>query len=277
MKFKFSALFSLLLAGCQHDYTPDHSLKQAWTPELERSQPKNTPYGLVYKTGHKQVIYVAVDSRNRKATNTFINSFIENRKPDIVLFQGHSMQEKLTPERVNISVREHQPILKGASATREQVLGNLKKYGIIERDYVLFQTITLMNQAWLYETKTPLELQNKASHYLKTDPNAQKFGLTYQDLENWFYEKMGTPLTYQFIQNSEMIAPKDPRLTMTNYFQKIASYEDQIDDAVVMEILAQTLGEYNNVMIIRAGSKYVVERAVLHKMLNASGPTEIVN
>ena len=277
MKFKVSALMALLLVGCQHDYNLDHSLKKAWAPDLENTQPSRIPYGLVYNVGNKQILYVAVNSGNKKVRNNFLNILIEKRKPDLVLFQGASIKEKLTPERVRINVKGHQPVLKGASATREQILENLKKYGITERDYVLFQTILLMNQVWLHETKTPLELQTKAAHYLKTDPNAEKFGLTYRDLQHWFYEKMGTPLTYQLIQNSEMVAPKDPQLKTTNALQKISSYEDQIDDAIVIETLGQSLGEYNKIMIIRAGSKYVSERDVLHKMLNVSGPTEIVN
>jgi hypothetical protein len=156
-------------------------------------------------------------------------------------------------------------------------LENLEEYGITEKDYVMYQLINLMNQKWQFEARTPQERQYKAIRYLSTDPDAKKFGISYKNVQDWFQQKMEMPMTEQLILDGEIVAPKDPQLMTTNYLQKIASYEDEIDDAIVMDTLAETLDDYTTIMIIRAASKYVVERDVLHEMLGVSGPIEIVN
>lgn len=73
------------------------------------------------------------------------------------------------------------------------------------------------------------------------------------------------------------MAPKDPHLKSTTYLQRLAFYEDEIDNEVVMDTLSDELDEYDTVMIIRAPSKYVIERDVLHSLFNVKQPKEIIN
>ncbi|MBS0271653.1 MAG: hypothetical protein JSR85_03275 [Proteobacteria bacterium] len=278
MKFKLSLLTALLpLVGCQTAYNPDHSLKKAWSQELENTQPSQIPYGLAYNVGSKKIMYVAVSMDNTKASTDLIENLIEKWKPQVVLLQGHSIEKQVKPNAVKFRLKTHTPELKGASATRDQILENLEEYGITEKDYVIYQVINLMNQKWQFEARTPQERQYKAIRYLSMNPDAKKFGISYKNIQDWFQQKMGMPMTEALILDGEIVAPKDPQLKTTNYLQKIASYEDEIDDAVVMDTLAEALDDYTRIMIIRAASKYVVERDVLHEMLGISHPTEIMN
>jgi len=277
MKLKCSLLLSsFLLAGYGQAYVPDHSLKKAWTQELEDTQPAQRPYGLVFDLGSKRLIYIAAEPQNREKTNALIESLIEERKPQIVLLQGH-VGDNIHPSKVKFKINTFKPILKGASASRPQILTHLASYGMSEKDYEMFKLLILLNQLFQFEVHSFQEVKKKALHHLKTDPNAKKLQITYEDVEKWFHDKMGQPMTERFILNGENISPKDPKLPSTNYLQKLSSYEDEVEDAAAMENLARALEEYDKVMVIRAGSKYVMERDVLHKMLGVSKPTEIIH
>lgn len=84
-------------------------------------------------------------------------------------------------------------------------------------------------------------------------------------------------MTEAVVLEGDLVAPKDPNLPSTTYLQKISFYEDEIEDALAMETLADALEKYDTIMIIRASSKYVMEREILHQMLNVSVPTKVVN
>ncbi|MBI2708059.1 MAG: hypothetical protein HYX35_07105 [Proteobacteria bacterium] len=276
MKITISLLFSFFLTtACYGVCTPNHSLKKAWTLELEKTQPSHLPYGLIYDLGSQKVIYVAMDA-NRTKSNALLESLIKDEKPQVILLQGHE-GKTVSPSKVKFKLKNNKIVLKGASASREKILENLVPYGINEKDYESYKVLSLMNQIWYFEVDSPDKLKAKANHYLKTDPYAKKLLLTFDDIERWFQEKMGRPFTMEVVLNSENFAPKNPQLKSTTYLQKMSSYEDEIEDAVVMDNLAKALEEYKTVMIVRAGSKYVVERDVLHTMLGVSKPTKIVN
>lgn len=273
MKKKLSGIIaSTLLVGCHHEYTPDHSLKMAWTPALETTQPYQPPYGLLYNTDdQKQLIYVAAVFANLTKTNAIIEALIEELKPQVVLLQGH-VGNNIFPSKVNFQLKSYRPPLIGASASRQQILKHLANYGISERDYEIFKVIVFMNQIWQFEEKSYEGVMRKALHHLKTDQNAKNLNLKIKDIKQWFYEKIGSPMTEPFIMDGELVAPKDPKLPITNYLQKISFYEDEIEDTVVMENLAKYLKEYDRVMVIRAASKYVTEKAVLQKMIGVYEP-----
>jgi hypothetical protein len=275
MKIKIGVfLFFFLTPACYGEYAPNHSLKKAWTLELEKIQPNQLPYGLIYDLGSKKLIYVAMDS-NRTKSNALLESLIKTEKPQVILLQGH--EEKIvSPAKVKFKLKNPEIILKGASASREKILENLALYGINEKDYESYKVLNLMNQVWYFEVESPDKLKAKAKAYLSSDPHAQKLHLTFETIEKWFQEKMGRPLTMDVILNSENFAPKNPQLKSTTYLQKLSSYEDEIEDAIVMNNLAKALEEYKVVMIVRAGSKYVVEKDVLHGMLGVEKPTKVV-
>ncbi|MDP4193018.1 MAG: hypothetical protein Q8858_15740 [Bacteroidota bacterium] len=199
----------LLLTGYGHAYVPDHSLKQAWTQELEDRQPAKCPYGLVFDLGSKRLIYFAADHQNRERTSALIESLIEERKPQIVPLQGH-VGNNIHPSKVKFKLHTFKPILKGASASRPQILNHLANYGMSEKDYEMFKFLILMNQVFQFEANSFQEVKRKALNYLKTDPNAKKLQITYEDVEKWFQDKMGRPMTEKFILDGENIAPKDP-------------------------------------------------------------------
>lgn len=276
MKSKFLALVPfLLLTACQNSYSPDLSLKTAWTVELEKTQPSEIPYGLIYETDSKTVIYVAVNSSDAVKTDALIESLIEKWKPQIVLCQGHT-KDVVSPTDVRFKLHNVRPILKGASAERAQTLNHMASLGISERDFEIYLVINFMNQIWQYEVHSPEDLQNKVEHYLTTNPDAKALHITYAEIKKWFQEKTGIPMTQDAISNGTLTAPEDPEVSTTTYLQKLSFYQDEIDDAVAMETLATALRQYNTVMIIRAASKYVVEREVLHKMLGVSEPVKVV-
>lgn len=277
MKIKMGLfLFFFLIPACYGAYVPNHSLKKAWTLELEKTQPSQLPYGLIYDLGSKKLIYVATDS-NRTKSNALLESLIKNARPQVILLQGHE-EKIISPSKVKFKIKNPKIILKGASASREKILENLALYGVNEKDYESYKVLNLMNQVWCFEVESPDKLKAKANAnaYLSSDPHAQKLHLTFGAIEKWFQEKMGRPLTMEVILNSENFAPKNPQLKSTTYLQKLSSYEDEIDDAAVMNNLAKALDEYKVVMIVRAGSKYVVERDVLHAMLGVEKPTKVV-
>ncbi|MBX9786250.1 MAG: hypothetical protein K2Y08_02820 [Alphaproteobacteria bacterium] len=278
MKNKFGFfLFFLLLTACQNSYEPDHSLKQAWTNELENTQPSQIPYGLVYETGSKKLIYVAVHSAFSPAKGrALIESLIKTQKPQIILCQGHT-EERVSPTAVKFKIDNPHVILTGASAPRKKIIDHLALYGVSERDYEIYSLVTLINQQWQFEINSPKDLNAKIVHYLKTTPHAKRFHLTFEDVQTWFYEKTGHPMTIEALFEGLLVAPQDPHLASTTYLQKISFYQDEIDDAVAMSALGKALENYDTVMIIRASSKYVTERAILHKMLGVSEPTKIVN
>lgn len=275
MKIKLSLfLLFFLTSACYGEYVPNHSLKKAWTLELEKTQPSRLPYGLIYDLGPKKLVYVAMDS-NRTKSNALIESLIKKTKPQLILLQGHE-EKIISPSKVTFKVKDLNIILKGTSASREKILENLARYGINEKDYESCKVLNLMNQVWYFEVDSPDKLKAKAKAYLGAEPHAQKLHLTFEAIEKWFQEKMGRPLTMKFILKSENFAPKSPQLKSTNYLQKLSFYEDEIEDATVMNNLATALEEYEVVMIVRAGSKYVVESDVLHAMLGVEKPTKVV-
>lgn len=278
MKLKRALLLpALLLSGCYQSYMADHTLKQAWSQDLENTQPSQIPYALVYDLASKKLIYVAATADNKKQSNAIIESLIQKWRPQVVLIQGHPAEKTLQPSEIQFHLMNHKPILKGASADRQQILENLEDYGITERDYTIYQVINLANQNWQFDAKSPQDLQGMISHFLKTDSHAKKFNLTYKDIQIWFHQNIGMPLTHEILVDGEIVAPKDPQRLSTNILQKIATYEDEIDDAIAMDALSDELDEKKVVMIIRAPSKFVTERSVLHKMIGVSKPTEIVN
>lgn len=267
----------LLLTTCQNSYEPDHGLKQAWTNELENTQPSQIPYGLVYETGSKKLIYVAVHNAFGPAKGrALIESLIKTQKPQIILCQGHT-EERVSPSAVSFKLDSPHVILKGASASRKKIIEHLVLYGVSERDYEIFSLVTLINQQWKFETNSPKDLKAKIIHYLKSTPHAKELHLTFEDVQTWFYEKTGHPMTAEALFEGLLVAPQDSRLTNTTYLQKLSFYQDEIDDAVAMNALGKALENYDTVMIIRASSKYVTERAIVHKMLGVSEPIKIVN
>lgn len=278
MKIKVAILLpSLLLAACHQGFVADHSLKSAWSQELEDTQPSKIPYALIYNVRGKKLIYVAAASDQRHQSNIIIESLIERNQPKVVLIQGYEEGIRVNPSKVQFQLRNYRPPLKGASASREDILDHLSGYGISERDYVIFQALNLANQRWQFETDSPQELKMRVTHYLQTDPYAKKYRLTYEDVKKWFYEKVKLPLTDEMLVDGELVAPKNPKLKSTTLLQKMSTYEDQLDDEVALDTLSDELDEQDVVMIIRAPSKFVTERQVLHKMLGVSQPSEIVN
>ncbi len=278
MNLKVVTLLSgFLLVGCQSGYMADHSLKQTWSQDLEDSQPSQIPYALIYRMGSKRLIYVAAASDRRAQSNAIIESLIERDKPKVVLVQGHEEGKIVHPSKVSFYLRNHRPTLKGASASREDILNQLSGYGLTERDYVIFETLTKANQQWQFEVDSRQALTKRINHYLQTNRHAKKHKLTYSDVKTWFLDNVGTPLTFDILTDGELIAPMDPKLQTTTLLQKMSTYEDEIDDETVMDTLSDELDENSVVMIIRAPSKYVTEQKVLHNMLGVNRPSEIVN
>lgn len=255
----------LLLTACQNSYQPDMTLKKAWSIDLESTQqPNSLPYGLLFEHVSKKVIYIAASHMDASRTNILIEKLIKKWRPQIILCQGDKETQN-----------DSKTILRGISADRAQIKNYLQnQYGIDERDYEIYSIISLANQVWQFEVKPHQSLEAKVAHHLTTDPSIRMLNLSYEDIRKWFYKKMGYPLTEKVLMEGSLTAPKDPNFMTTSYLQKISFYQDEIDDAVAMSVLAKALEDFETIMIIRAGSKYVTEREVLHKMLGT--PTELL-
>lgn len=276
---KLSVLVSipLVLTACNIGHAPEYSLKKPWSQALEDTHPSKIPYALVYQIGSKRLIYVAAASDHRAQSNYIIESQIARLKPEVILLQGHEEGLDVHPSKVPFRLGAHRPLIKGASASREDILDHLSEKGITERDYVIYQVLLLANQRMQFVAKSTDELRKRIAHHLVSDRNTQKHKLSLKDIENWYAHKTGHSLTDDQLLDGELVAPKDPRLKTTTYLQKLAFYEDEIDDEVVLDTLSEELDEYDTVMIIRAPSKYVIERDVLHSLFNVKQPKEIIN
>jgi len=243
-------IITFFLTACSNrPYHPDLHLKKAWSPELEeKEQLAALPYALEYSNSNKRLIIALLTNQpDHKVIQDKMLQEIDKVNPDVVLSQPEVQPDVLS------------------------LVKHLEPYGYTAKDFAYFQMLHNLNQFYgprLYSQKGLERRTARLIKELNLDPCFKKWGpFSIAEFKKWFSAKTDQNFTLLNVQADLLTAP----ISGGTYLQTFSFREDELQDQYFLERLAEVLNDKQNktVVVLRAGSKFVTEGAILTKMMGS--------
>lgn len=264
-------------------YEPDLSLLRPWGKDLEKEQPNQDSFVVLFKSDNKELLYIA--GRHAESPEDKVWEIIKNQlksfRPEAVVLEGfdpnvteNRMRElakdcssdlaKCSEKYMAIHMASQNTLLKTGEPSQKEIVNGLLKKGYKEQDVVYFylvrQVPQMKRQGELKEEtfhKTAVSYLNRAA--LRLD--IQNFNSDFALFKEWYKEKNGEKFDLKKIDN-ETPSP----LKGGTFVQHLSYNVGLIRDSNIVKVIAELMHENTRVMVLYGSSHFPVQRKVLEKM-----------
>jgi len=292
----FIALSGILVAvvispGCASSSKSEakSSLVRAWSLELKRTEPMPYPFVAEFRSGKKNLHYLAINHENWKSSKSFrlIREVFRKQVSDIVLMEGFENSQEINPKRMVIAaksdgknsfykwgettfaiqeaVRRNIPFV-GGEPDESEILSGVTSHGYSARDLLYFYFVRQIPQMQRDQTLTEISIESSFNRFIsKTMKRLRMLEKepSFEEFKTWYFEKNKQPF---FLSNidSEASAPLADGEMFT---QRISSHVGQVRDEFVIQRVRELLLNHDRVLMIYGGSHFVCQQHALEALL----------
>lgn len=277
------------MACAQHRFEIKYDLLHHWSEGLDSKTGLQFPFVAEYSKYARALTYVASDHGVGPNSNIFktIRWAFEKYNPQMVIVEGYPPTAGISPDSYRQMIQkcvdrdfqgcsEPPYVLWLAMQGKHEyqtgepsdsiILEALREKGFSAKDFIGLNVLgrTIQDRREGKNEKLPLneylELQLKrASHGIEMEKP-----LTVKDFQIWFEAHSGEAFLRNTVQESWVYPLSGPK---ANYFQTISSAITYARDKNILKTFADSLNQYDRVLVVYGGSHFSVQKDVLKEMM----------